>query len=367
MPKIKDIIQTLAQWAPPYLQESYDNAGLIVGNDQEECTGVLVTLDSIPETIDEAIAQGCNLVVAHHPIVFKGLKQITGKNYVEQTIIKAIKNDVAIYAIHTNLDNVDHGVNARIADILGLNHLSILRQRTGDLLKLVVFVPKTHQAQVMEAMFAAGAGGIGNYQECSFSLSGKGTFRPGEGAEPYTGEVGKRSVEEEERVEVILPRWNKNGVIKALLSAHPYEEVAYDVYALENAYQEVGSGMVGELPEKIPVKAFLEKLMRSFKLDCLKHTPIVKDDIQRVAVCGGAGVSFLNDAIASKADVYITSDVKYHEFFDAVDRLLLIDIGHYESEQFTIELIAEHLSIKFPNFAVLKTGLNTNPVRYYTM
>jgi dinuclear metal center YbgI/SA1388 family protein len=364
MPAIKDIIQELENWAPPALQESYDNVGLLTGDKTSDCTGVLVTLDSLPETIDEAIEKGCNLVVAHHPIVFKGLKKFTGDDYVQQTIIKAIKHDIAVYAIHTNLDNVINGVNSRIADLLELTNRKILREKSGDLLKLVVFVPYSHVEQVKDAVFNAGAGHIGNYSECSFSLEGSGTFKPETGARPFTGELHQRSLTPEHRLEVILPSWKKQAVFNAFRQVHPYEEVAYDLYRLENNLQTAGSGLVGELAEPIDFEIFIQKLKEVFHLKVVKHTVPNKKFVQKIALCGGAGFFLLKDAICSKSDIYITSDVKYHEFFDAVGKIVLADIGHYESEQFTIDLLAEHLSIKFPNFAVLKTGLNTNPVRY---
>ncbi len=361
---IQNIIKNLETFAPPVLQESYDNAGLITGNGNWECTGALVCLDALPAIIDEAIKKKCNLVVAHHPIVFKGLKKITGKNYVEETIIKAIKNDIAIYAVHTNLDNVMHGVNAKIAALLGLQNTRILAPKPSMLQKLVVFVPASHKDALMNALFEAGAGEIGNYSECSFVLEGEGTFKPGESAQPFSGKQGERSVEKEVRIEVIFESWKKQGILTAMKSAHPYEEVAYYLSSLENEFTETGSGMVGELPKEMPEADFLAQLKDTFGTGVIRHTAFTGRKVKKVALCGGAGVFLLGNAIASKADVYVTADVKYHEFFDADGKILLADIGHYESEQFTIDLLADHLLQNFPNFAVLKTGLNTNPVRY---
>ena len=364
--QINEIIAALEQLAPPALQEDYDNAGLITGNRNWNCTGIIVSLDATGDVVKEAIEKNCNLIVAHHPIVFRGLKKITGKNYVEQTIISAIKNDIAIYAIHTNLDNVLHGVNGKIADLLGLIDREILAPKSGLLQKLAVFVPLDHKEKLLGALFAAGAGNIGNYSECSFGTEGSGTYKAGETANPFVGEKGKRHTEHESRVEVIFPAWLQSRVVKAMVANHPYEEVAYDIYPLANAYQQTGSGLVGDLPQPVPEEELLAKLGHIFKIPVIKHTVLKGKPVKKVALCGGAGSFLTGAAIAAGADIYITGDVKYHEFFDADNRLVLADIGHYESEQFTIDLLFDILREKFPNFAVLKTGVNTNPVLYFT-
>lgn len=364
--QINEIIAALEQIAPPALQEDYDNAGLITGNQQWNCTGIIVSLDATEEVVKEAIAKKCNLIVAHHPIVFRGLKKINGKNYVEQAIISAIKNDIAIYAIHTNLDNVIGGVNGKIADMLGLVNRSILAPKTGLLQKLAVFVPVTHKEKLMEALFAAGAGDIGQYSECSFSTAGNGTYKAGEGTHPFLGKQGTRHTEPEERIEVIFPKWLQTSVIKAMKSNHPYEEVAYDLYGLLNVYGPTGSGLLGELPEAVSETELLATLQQVFNIPVIKHTALRGKPVKKLALCGGAGSFLTLAAIASGADMYITGDIKYHEFFDAGGRLVLADIGHYESEQFTIDLLFDILREKFPNFAVLKTGVNTNPVHYFT-
>ncbi len=362
---IADIIHELEHKAPPSLQESYDNAGLLTGSIHWECTGILCSLDVTEAVVLEAKKRNCNLIVAHHPIVFSGLKKITGRNYVENTVIAAIKNDIAIYAIHTNLDNVLDGVNGRIADQLGLINRRILSPKTGLLLKLYTFVPLAHANQVRNALFAAGAGNIGEYSETSFNSEGTGTFTGSDQTNPFVGQPGTRHEEKEIKIEVILPQYAQTSVIKALLHAHPYEEVAYDLVSLNNDNQLVGSGILGELPEALDETGFLHMLKTSFELSVIKHTPLLGKKIQKVAVCGGSG-SFLSEkAIAAGADVYITSDIKYHEFFDANNRILLADIGHWESEQFTTDLLIEILQAKFPTFAVLKSGVKTNPVNYF--
>lgn len=363
--KIAEIIQVLENMAPPVLQEDYDNAGLITGNAQWDCSGVLCTLDATEEIIEEAKALNCNLIVAHHPIVFKGLKKITGKNYVEKTIINAIKNDIAIYAIHTNLDNIIEGVNNKIADKLNLRNRQILLPKQNLLMKLYTFVPVEFAEKVRAAIFNAGAGSIGNYSECSFNAEGKGTFKAGENTHPFVGETNIRHEESEIKIEIIFPFYLKDKIVNALIEAHPYEEVAYDIITLSNNYQKTGSGLLGELPEAISENEFLSNLKNAFGLNVIRHTTILQKPVKKIAVCGGAGSFLISKALAANADFYVTADVKYHEFFDANARMVIADIGHWESEQFTIELFHEVLQAKFPNFAVLKTKTRTNPVHYF--
>jgi dinuclear metal center YbgI/SA1388 family protein len=363
--QIIDIIRVLENKAPLSLQESYDNAGLLTGSPGWECKGILCTLDATEAVILEAKSRGCNLVVAHHPIIFGGLKKINGKNYIEKTVITAIKNDIAIYAIHTNLDNILDGVNNRIADRLGLINRQVLVPKAGQLMKLYTFVPHAQAEQVRSALFAAGAGNIGEYTEASFNSEGTGTFKGSANTHPFVGEAGKLHEEKEVKIEVILPSYLQNAVTKALVDAHPYEEVAYDIVNLSNDYQSVGSGLLGELPEAMEETGFLYMLKTSFELSVIRHTPFLGKNIKKVAVCGGSGSFLTRKAIGAGADIYVTSDIKYHEFFDANDRILLADIGHWESEQFTTDLLIELLQAKFPTFAVLKSGVKTNPVNYF--
>lgn len=363
--KIQEITAVLESVAPRSLQESYDNAGLLTGNGKRECTGIIISLDVTQAVVEEAVNKKCNLIVAHHPIIFKGLKSITGKNYVEQTVIAAIKNDIAIYAIHTNLDNVLQGVNAAIADKLGLINRSILQPKNSTLRKLYTFVPVEYAEQVRTAMFAAGGGHISNYSECSFNTTGQGTFKPGNGTHPFSGNVGERHTAEEIRIEMIFPAWHQSSILTAMKQAHPYEEVAYDVIALDNSNQSVGSGLLGELPEPLNEIVFLQRLKEQFNLSVIRHTALSGKMVKKVALCGGAGSFLTGAALAARADFYITGDVKYHEFFDADNQLVIADIGHYESEQFTTDLLFDILTQKFPTFAIQKTGVNTNPVNYF--
>jgi len=363
--KIKEIVQFLESIAPLSLQENYDNAGLIIGNSDTECSGIITSLDVTEEIVEEAVKRKCNLIVAHHPIIFRGLKKLNGKNYVERTVISAIKNDIAVYAIHTNLDNVLEGVNIKIAEKLQLQNCKTLLPKGATLQKLVTFSPVKNAEEVRNALFKAGAGTVGNYDQCSFNADGTGTFRAGEGSNPYVGKIGERHMESETRIEVVFPSFLQTKIVQSLKESHPYEEVAYYIQALENVQENFGSGLVGELAAPVSENELLMILKSAFKLTVIKHTPFLNKPVSKIALCGGAGVFLLPTAIAASADVYITGDVKYHEFFDANNEILLADIGHYESEQFTIELLTDFLQKKFINFAVLKTESNTNPVYYF--
>lgn len=363
--KIQEIIQFLEGIAPLSLQESYDNAGLIIGSSKTECTGIITSLDVTESVVQEAVQKNCNLIVAHHPVIFRGIKKLNGKNYVERTVISAIKNDIAIYAIHTNLDNIMEGVNKKIADKIGLQNCKALLQKEGTLQKLVTFSPVKNAEEVRNALFNAGAGAIGKYDECSFNVEGTGTFKANEGSHPFVGEIGTRRREDEVRIEVIYPSFLQKKIVASLKKAHPYEEVAYYIHSLENVQENVGSGLTGDLVNPVSEKELLQILKDEFKLSVIKHTSFLDKPITKIAVCGGAGIFLLPNAIAAGAQVYVTADIKYHEFFDADNRIFLADIGHFESEQFTIELLTEFLQRKFSNFAVQKTEINTNPVKYF--
>jgi dinuclear metal center YbgI/SA1388 family protein len=363
--KIAAILQHLESIAPPSLQEGYDNAGLLTGDSAWDCTGVLCTLDATEAVIREAMARGCNLVVAHHPIIFGGLKKINGKNYVERTVIAAIKHDIAIYAIHTNLDHVIAGVNGKMADRLGLVNRSMLQPKAATLKKLYTFVPLAQAEAVKTALFAAGGGHIGQYSECSFGVEGTGTFKGGEGTNPFVGQPGQRHEEKELKIELIFPAWLQAAMVKALIAAHPYEEVAYDVVDLANTHPGIGSGLLGELPDPMEATAFLQLVKQQFNLQVIRHTALPDRPIRKVALCGGAGSFLAFKALAAAADIYITADMKYHEFFDADGRMVIADIGHFESEQFTADLLCAVLQEKFTTFAVLKSEVKTNPVHYF--
>lgn len=361
---IKDITQFIESIAPLAFQESYDNAGLLIGKGGDEVSGVLIALDITEDVLNEAIAKKLNLVIAHHPVVFSGLKRFNDRNYIERCVAKAIKNDIAIYAAHTNLDSVFGGVNSKICEKLGLQNCRILSPVSGFLKKLVTFVPVADAEKVRVALFEAGAGNIGNYDSCSFNLNGQGTFRGNELTNPYVGEKNELHTENEIRVETIFPKHIQSRVISALLKAHPYEEVAYDIYPLDNDFEQVGVGMIGELAEPADEIHFLKELKQTFGCKVVRHTELLGKPIRKVAVCGGSGSSYLGKAISQKADVFITGDFKYHQFFDAEKQIVIADIGHYESEQFTKEVFYELLTKKFPKFAIHLSETNTNPVSY---
>ncbi len=363
--RVKDIVAELEGFADPALKEDYDNVGLLVGSSDKEVNGVLITLDVTMEVLDEAIENELDLIVAHHPLIFRGLKNITDRTETGRIILKAIKHDIAIFAGHTNVDSVPEGVSGMMAKKLGLINTSVLSPAKNRLLKLVTYVPANHADKVRDAIFKAGAGTIGNYDSCSYNVSGTGTFRAGENTNPYVGEKGELHFEPEVRIETVLPEFIKNRVVTAMLDAHPYEEVAYDIYQLENEWYGAGLGVIGELEQPVDEIVFLNKLKKVFDVSCIKHTELLDKPVKKIALCGGAGSEFLKDAMRADADIFVTADFKYHQFFDAEKRILIADIGHFESEQFTKELFFEILTKKFSNFAIRLSEVNTNPIKYF--
>ncbi len=363
--KLKDITKSLQEWAPLPFQESYDNSGLIVGDEEMLIEGCLISLDLTESVIEEALKNQCNMIISHHPIVFKGIKKLSGNHWVNRCLIKAIKNDLAIYAIHTNLDNVMHGVNGMIAHRLKLTHGKVLRPMTNALHKLVTFVPIEYKSKILKALHQAGAGDIGNYKECSFNITGEGVFKPAAGANPTLGSLDKLESVKESRIEVILPRHKKDIILSALKSAHPYEEVPYYLTSLENNQENLGAGLIGQLPNPMPIMDFLGHLKLSMGLKHIRHTPLISKKVERIAICGGSGSFLLNDACALGADIFISADFKYHDFFEADSRIIIADIGHYESEVFTKQLLCDFLNEKFTNIAFRLSKVNTNPINYF--
>lgn len=364
--QVKDVMAAIEHVAPTIYQESYDNCGLQIGNASAIVTGVLIALDVTEEVIDEAVQRNCNMVVAHHPLIFSGLKRIIGRNYVEKIVQKAIKNDINIYAAHTNMDNMYAGVNGKIAQKLMLQNTKILQPKTNILSKLYTYAPHTAVDDVREALFAAGGGNISKYKECSFNTNGAGTFRAREDANPAIGQAGgKREWVEEVKIELIVEKHAESKVLDALRQIHPYEEVAYELIPLPNPHQEIGAGMIGDLLTAMTYDGFMNMLKKQMKADCIRHTATSNKRVSRVAVCGGSGSFLLKDAISAGADVFVTADFKYHQFFDAEGKIVIADIGHYESEQFTSEIFEEILNKNFPTFAILLSNINTNPVKYF--
>lgn len=364
--QIKEIIGAIETFAPPCYQESYDNSGVQVGATDIDCSGALLTLDITENVILEAKAKGCNLVIAHHPLIFSGIKKISGRNAIERCIILAIQNNITLYAAHTNLDNMRKGVNDKIADKLGLNKRSILSPMPGSLYKLYTYVPETHIEQLRQALFDTGAGAIGNYEHCSFNTPGTGTFKGNEQAQPFIGQAGGalESVKEI-RLEVIVPEHLKGTILNTLKANHPYEEVAYELISLVNNNQDLGAGMIGSFEQALPVTEVLALIRSALKAPVIRHTALVKDSIKTIALCGGSGSFLLQQAKAARADLFLTADYKYHQFFEAEDQIIIADIGHYESEQFTVEIFNEIINKKFPNFAVYLSQTKTNPINYY--
>jgi len=364
--RIQEVLEQLEQWAPKAFQESYDNCGIQTGNGHHELTGVLISLDLTEKVLDEAIQRGCNLIVSHHPLLFKGVKSITGKTDIERCLIKAIKHDMTLYAIHTNLDHVSNGVNYKICQLLGLTDLHTLVPKAGLLSKLVTYVPVEDKETVLTALFTAGAGEIGNYSSCAFRTEGVGSFKPNASAKPFIGQTDKLEQVSETKIETVFPTHLQSSIVSALKKSHPYEEVAYDIFELQNEWETVGAGMYGLLPKPMTINEFNAYLKVKMNLTTFKYTAPFQGKIEKVAVCGGSGSFLLKNALSVGAQAFVTADFKYHEFFDAEDKILVADIGHYESEVYTKDLIYDYLKEKFSNIAVLISEINTNPIHYYS-
>lgn len=363
--KISSIISVLDQWAPLIYAEDFDNVGLLVGDKNKQCKKVLIAHDASEAVIEEAVENDCQLVICFHPIIFKGLTSLTGKNYVERTVIKAIENKVAIYAIHTALDNHKEGISYHLGKCLELKKQRVLIPQKNTLLHLKTYVPNAHKEAVLSALHNAGAGNIGDYGDCSFSNSGEERFTPGENSKPALGNKKEAAKVDEEALSVVLFKHHKNAVLAALNKSHPYETVAYELLRLENQQEEIGLGSIGELEKPLQEKDFLNKIKQRLGIPHLRHSALLNKPIQRVAVLGGSGAFCIEAAKAQGADVLVTADLKYHDFFRAENQLILVDAGHYETEHFTKKIIQEYLTKKLPNFAFTLSEINTNPVQYF--
>ena len=362
--RLKELTQYLESEIPLSFQEEYDNSGLQIGDPEKEIRSVLLTLDVTEDVIDEAVENETDLIISHHPVFFKGIKSLSGRTYTEKIILRAIRNDIAVYSAHTNLDVVSKGVSRKMAEKLNLQNVKVLVPMNEKLLKLVTYIPESHLDAVREAVFVAGAGVTGKYDNCGFTVQGSGSFRGGEETNPYAGEKGKLHFENEIRFETVLLSHLKNKVINALIKVHPYEEVAYDIYSLENSYHEAGLGCVGELPEPVDENIFIKRLSGIFDAKGIRYSKPSGSEVKKIALCGGSGASFLNAAISSGAEAFVTADIKYHSYFEAENRILLIDMGHYESEKFVTEILYDLIIKKFPKFAVRFSKTNTNPINY---
>ena len=361
---IREVINRLEELAPLSYAEDFDNVGLLVGDDHAEVSGVLVTLDTLENVVDEAIVKKCNLIVSFHPIIFSGLKKLTGASYVERVVLKAIKNDIAIYCMHTALDNVKEGVNAKICQVLGIHNPRILIPKKATVKKLTTYVPERDSKRLLKSLFAAGAGNIGNYSNCSFTSDGVGSYKAGKNANPHKGEVGKTHYEKETQINLTFSKSKETSVLNALFNNHPYEEVAYEVFTLENTNQNIGMGMIGQLERPMESKKFLLHVKEKMKVSSIRHSELLRRKIKQVAVLGGSGAFAIGAAKAAGADLFITADVKYHQYFEAEKKMIIADIGHYETEQFTKNLLVDYLTKKIPNFAVRLSGSKTNPIKY---
>ncbi|WP_298766621.1 Nif3-like dinuclear metal center hexameric protein [uncultured Polaribacter sp.] len=361
---VKEVTNYLEELAPLNYAEDFDNVGLLVGNYSTEVTGILVTLDTLEETVNEAIAKKCNLIISFHPIIFGGLKKLNGNSYVERVVLKAIQNNIAIYATHTALDNSVNGVSAKMCEVIGLQNTKILIPKKGIIKKLTTFVPIENAPSLRNALFKAGAGSIGNYSNCSFNVNGESTYKGNEYTNPTKGEKGKLHTETETRISVVFESKNEGEVLKAMQKNHPYEEISYQLNTTENVHQHIGMGMVGELPQPMIEKDFLSYLKKTMKTDCVRHSNLIHKKIKKVAVLGGSGSFAIENAKKAGAHVYVSADFKYHDFFKAENSILLADIGHYESEQFTKNLLVDYLTKKFSNFAIVLSEKSTNPIYY---
>lgn len=362
---VNEVTGILEELAPLAYAEDFDNVGLLIGDKNMEVTGILVTLDTLENVVDEANEKNCNLIISFHPIIFSGLKKITGKNYVERVVLKCIKNDIALYSMHTALDNAPIGVNSKICEVLGVTNTKILIPQKGTIKKLTTYVPKASAQELKEALFRAGAGNIGNYSNCSFSVNGTGSYRAGENANPTIGEIGEVHYEEETQINVTFSKADQANVINALMQNHPYEEVAYEIYALENKNQHIGIGMVGTLEKPMEEEEFMQWVKKQMNVSCIRHSELLGKKIRKVAVLGGSGSFAISAAKGAKADIFITADLKYHQFYEAENKLVLADIGHFETEQFTKNLLVDYLTKKIPNFAISLAESITNPIKYF--
>jgi dinuclear metal center YbgI/SA1388 family protein len=363
--KIREILAELNNFAPLSLQENFDNAGLNVGNVEDDIKGVLICMDVVPEVVEEAIENNCNLIISHHPLIFNKLTKISGENYVERALIMAIKNDIAIYCGHTNFDSHKFGVSFKMTEKLGLINTRILDPKPEMMRKMAVFVPTEYADIVRNSMFEAGAGNIGHYDCCSFNVNGSGSFRADAHANPFVGKIGECHFEQETKIEVVYPVFIENKIINAMLTTHPYEEVAYDIFKSETKCDIAGLGMYGELEKECSEIDLLNEIKEKFNLKNIRYSKLLNRKIKKIAVCGGSGALLIKKAKQNDCQVFMTADLKYHDYFQAENNILLIDIGHYESEIFVQEIFFDIIYRKNINFGVRISNINTNPINYF--
>lgn len=362
--KISEITGAIEKYAPLWLQEEWDNAGLQVGDTDREATGAVLCVDATEAIVDEAIDRGVNLVISHHPLLFRGLKRITGRTATERIVAKALKHDIAIYSAHTNMDSAPGGVSWATGRRAGLTAMRTLVPQQGRLMKLAVFVPSAYSNAVSEALWNAGAGRMGNYDRCAYMTDGRGTYRPLPGADPAIGTVGQSHTEAETRIEVVFPTAISGRVVQAMLKAHPYEEPAFDLIPLANDITSAGLGVIGSLKTPMPASEYIAWVKQALGIGAIPYAGDARRMVHRVALCGGAGAEFIGNAIAAGADLYMCGDLKYHDFTTHADSIVLADIGHYESEQCTKEIFYDIIQKNFPNFATYYAEEDKNPISY---
>ena len=362
---VQELLKTLEQWAPTAYAEDFDNVGLLIGNSQSKCSGVMITLDCTEAVINEAIADNCNVIISFHPILFSGLKKITGANYVERVAIKAIEHKISIIALHTRLDNHPDGVSNILCKRLKIKKSQVLIPKKDNLKKLVVYVPENYTEAILESLHKAGAGNLENYKECSFLLEGTGRFMGIDKSNPHIGKPSEKISLKEIQINVVFESHLYHDIQKALREAHPYETIAYEVYSLINSFSEVGMGRIGSLKKEMDLSSFLNFVKKQLNSKVIRHSPPTNKLIKKVAVLGGSGSFAIEDAKRQGADAFITADLKYHQFYQGEKSLLLVDVGHYESEQYIKNLIFDYLTEKLPSFAFVLSRTKTNPVNYF--
>ena len=362
----RDVIEIIEQFAPRDLAADWDNIGLQVGDPTREIKSILVTLDVTEDVLNEAISLGTGMIVSHHPLIFKPLKNIRSDNGIGKLIAKALQADILIYAAHTNADSCTKGVNYCLAKRIGLEDIKVLQQGDTKLYKFVVFVPIGHEAVVRDAMGEAGAGWLGAYSHCSFMTEGTGSFKPLAGANPYIGKQGQLEEVSEYRIESIVPETKLRGLVNKVLEVHPYEEVAYDIYPLENLNSHQGMGRIGKLPKPLTLGDLAKKIKDDLGCPWVLVSGPCEDYVQTVAVCGGSGADLMYLAKARRAEVLVTADVKYHQALAAKELgLSIIDAGHNATERVLIPELADYLRIELnkagKTVAVYESQINTNP------
>lgn len=362
---LRTLLACIEQWAPFSWQESYDNAGLILGDPDRNVTEALVCFDVTPEVVDEAVRIGAGLIVSHHPAIFKGIKRINPASRLGYMIKQSLCHDIAWCALHTNLDNTLNGVNSYLCEQLGLKDVQPLAPLQDIYGKLQVYVPEAYAEKLRQALAEAGCGAGARYDACSYSSRGEGRFRAGSQAHPFSGQIGELHCEAECKIECLYPLHKTRQVLDVLRTNHPYEEPAFDLLPLRNEATGQGAGAIGNLQESMQETELLDKLKELTGTHCIRHSGFRGRKIRRIALCGGSGGSFIGNACARQADAYITGDLKYHDFADAGSGTWLVDIGHFESEKFAMELIFRFIRKNFPNFAVSISEQARNPVSFY--